>query len=273
LSDAIFRFKLVDKVFTPGHSKAKFMLGWCYFIKCDFDKSLKYLNLTDEKEAKELITFLEANKADEIPTNILNTYYELYADKIDELIIENERLVIDKYINMLAPILRSLNKDAKVLDLGCKGGVIGLNIASLGPKNFALEGVEVNQRMCRIAFNRNYLGDSFYNKVHCVALEEFCKKSEEKFDLVIAYNSLNINSSFSPIMKQLAKKSPKAKIILCLKLNKNPGVNFDSSRINFVYDTKTIEEEIKAAGYQLDSIENVQSRDSNKYLLAVCSKK
>ncbi|MCC2645997.1 MAG: hypothetical protein K0R02_62 [Rickettsiaceae bacterium] len=271
LNDAIFRFKFVDKFLTSGDSKAKYMLGWCYFIKQDFEKAESYFASTHELEAKEIMKFLKANDIASIPVNILNQYYELWADRIDEEYSNNKNELVSKFTDRLLPLIEDLSKGNKILDLGCKTGFIGEKLAPAMKEGVILEGVELSHRMCRIARNRNYASNDYYNKVHCQFIDEYIKKVDERFDLVIAFNSLSIYKSISLVLKPLKKKMPDAKIILCLKLAAGDNVNFDRSKINFVYDTNTIESEIKSAGLKVESIESFSYHISEKYSLIICS--
>jgi predicted TPR repeat methyltransferase len=271
LNDAIFRFKFVDKFLTSGDSKAEYMLGWCYFIKQDFARAENYFASTHELEATEIMKFLKAKDLDSIPVNILNKYYELWADRIDEENSHNKNELVNKFTELLLPLIEGLSKGRKILELGCKTGFIGEKIAPVMQEGMILEGVELSERMCRIARNRNYVSDGYYSKVHCKSIDEYIKKVDEKFDLVIAFNSLSIYKDLPSVLKPLKKKMPGAKIVLCLKLATIDNVNFDRSKINFVYDSSTIEAEIKAAGLKAESIENFSSNTKEKYSLIICS--
>jgi SAM-dependent methyltransferase len=269
VEDAIFRFKLVDKLFSPHDPKAKFMLGWCYIIKQRFTNAKSFFEASQDPSAKEIINFIDSENLQEIPENILMQYYEYWADKIDENIHKNESNLLEKFFTIQTNILEALPNNAKILELGCKTGFIGAKLNSYMKKVYSLEAVEISQRMCRMALNKA----SAYDKVHCNQINSYLASTKDKFDLILAFKSLNIYKNFSTTLKLLHKTSPEAKVIIGLKGTNNPGINFDSSKFNFVYDTDSIEAEVNSSGYKIETLEIVQDGYSEKYYIFICSSK
>lgn len=82
-NDAIFRFKLVDQFLDPDNKLANYWLGWTYFMKQDYNKSIVCLTKAEDVDEIGLLSFVKSiDSATSIPSTIHSMHRDIIARAI-----------------------------------------------------------------------------------------------------------------------------------------------------------------------------------------------
>jgi hypothetical protein len=145
-NDAIFRFYLVTRFLDKNDRNAKRLLAWAYFIKKDVNRAIKEISQIKSEDNIGFNEYLLNYKSyDVIPPKIVDIYKNFTLEYIyikyfnDKISLS--KLLIDELLNYL----KAIPKDFKILDLGCKSGLIGAEIDYLIDKKYLIHGVESNR--------------------------------------------------------------------------------------------------------------------------------
>ena len=209
----------------------------------------------------------------------LGLEYREIIDKYKELtFLYNHRKYYSNEISLpkllIAEILKQikfLSKDSKVLDLGCCLGLIGKELDYTIKKQYELYGVEAN----RILYNRvKDLGNSNHNRIYDKVLNshinDFLESAKQKFDVIIAFDSLSFRKDLCGLLNHI-KKLLKDEGCIAIVLKKSEKTQISTDLVRFEYDEEYVKDQIFRAGLSIISIKTCNIQKNDEYFIIIIS--
>lgn len=216
-NDAIFRFKLVDILFNPGNKFVYYWLGWCYFMKNNYDKSLLYFSKSNEKlsdaeskeiNTKELIDFIKNYKEYiNIPMNIWNQFRDIHAINYAEIFITQSCNLSETFIKYALSKADNIDSNYNILELGSNIGIVGQELRKRFPGKFYLKGVESSEEMINICNILHNDKESKYNDlVHNDMLHflQDATQTSQRFEIILSFCYFTFSSKLSEYFKSIS---------------------------------------------------------------------
>ena len=270
-NDAIFRFKLVDRFLDPDNKLANYWLGWTYFMKQDYKKSIVCLTKAGEVDEIGLLSFV---KSIDIVTSIPPEIHSMHLDVIAEIIV-------DKYVteeeNLIIELVSEFNNQAKdlpeeysILELGANIGILGDEIHKRMQESYTLTGVEISDKM--IELQPQCFPDSKpYDGVINSPIETFLEKEINLYDVVYSLDgfatNIDLKKIFTSVFSVLDTNGYFAFVVRTDKQN-----SLSAKLLEFAYSPQYIKDVFKETGFEILSVKDFSLEIKNNYSIFVCTK-
>jgi len=271
-NDAIFRFYLVTRFLDKNDRNAKRLLAWAYFIKKDVNRAIKEISQIKSEDNIGFNEYLLNYKSyDVIPPKIVDIYKNFTLEYIyikyfnDKISLS--KLLIDELLNYL----KAIPKDFKILDLGCKSGLIGAEIDYLIDKKYLIHGVESNQLLSkRATIISNSSNGRIYDEVINIDIETYIKDVDSQYDSIIAFDSLSYRKNFRDLFIQIKPILRKNGCFILL-LKKSNATQISDDLISFEYQENDVREQLVASGFSVHNIKTYYLKKNKEYFIIIAN--
>jgi len=270
LNDAIIRFKLIDKFFNKGDVQANYQLGWCYFLKNNFQKASRHLKKAGAADSAQLGAFIENYSTySEIPAAILQqsrdflvnskSYFDRFQD--DKLYLPTV------FVQETLDKISDLPDDYEILEINSGVGLVGVEIRKRLPDYFKLTGIEVSNKMLEVARLNNEVYDELLN----TSLTSFAQVSL-KFDIILSLNGLISARDFKSYLGDVnLLLADGGYFAFCLVA---PAKNFNPLKAKeYLYISDEIKEACELNNFILLGVNELKLGINNKYYIYIYRKK
>jgi predicted TPR repeat methyltransferase len=282
LSDAIFRFKMLKKIFKV-RGQIDYFIGRCYIERNQIEKSKpyieSYLKSTDSAfraEAKYCYDFaygrMQNIKA--IPKEIVKRTFNILAEKYDEIFFSKPNLPQDELYKLVNTYVNEIGSPYgnKVLDLGCGTGYTAKMLKSNKIASF-IEGVDFSPKMIEICKNIKIDKTPCYDVLFEEDLETyFSKKVDKQFDIIIASKIISYYNDPLKLLTSCKEMLKTAGLIgLTYKVSPQDKMHFDSLFEEFQFDEAYISSVAVDCGFSIKSSVDVKfpDGDNGKLMLLI----
>ncbi len=271
LNDAILRFKMVDKFFMPGHKNSNYWLGWVYFIKNNYEKSLLHLDKAADADEVGLRDFIKNyENCREIPAGIYSLYKDLtasiYATKFNRNNINLPQVFVNRVLDKIVDLPDHYN----ILEIGSNVGLVGYEVRKRFPDNFALIAIESSNIM------NNLLGEyhkatHLYDQLLNIDLPELIKTNSSKYDVILSFCSLSFSSDIEYYVKSIYDMlEPSGYFAFCVPVRESVLVEFEPSRNEFIFNSDKLGNIVDITGFTILGSEKFSLVGVGKYYMLVC---
>lgn len=279
LRDAEFRFRIV-LYFRPTHHLALYNLAKCYIAKKQKHAAIEKIKLAlkakkDFPEAEYLLSTLEkSTKIEEIPTPIIQEYYDNIADSYNEKFSPKRGHKVAEYMaDLLSLYYEKKNEDTTILDLGCGTGKCSKAVSSL-IKCKSIVGVDISQNMLEEAQEITKNKSPLFDKLVHLDFDKFLDKSSAKFDIILAGMSLHFKKNLEKQLKKISHLLEKKGCIIFTieqaKGTSHTGIN--PCYENFCYTKSYTKESVQNAGLSLTLLDEITLSNGKSILVVICKK-
>jgi SAM-dependent methyltransferase len=270
-NDAIFRFKLVDKFLDPNNKLANYWLGWTYFMKLDYKKSIICLDKAGDADEVGLLSFVKSiDNVVSIPPEIYTMHRDIIADLIvDKYTSEDENLLFE-LVNEFNSQAQNLPEEYKILELGANIGILGDEINRRMQESYKLTAVEISEKM--IALQPECFPErALYDRVVQSSAESFLANEDTKYDVVYSLEgfatSLDLKNIFRSVFSVLNERGYFAFIVRIDKQNQ-----LSPDLLEFAYTLQYIKDVLNESGFKILSMKDFSLEIKNNYSIFVCNK-
>jgi predicted TPR repeat methyltransferase len=282
LSDAIFRFKMLKKIFKVS-GQIDYFIGRCYIERNQIEKAkpyiesyLKGMDTTFREEAKYCydLAYGRIQNIKAIPQSIVKRTFNLLAEKYDEIFFSKPNLPQDEVYKQLNAYVNEVGSPYgnKVLDLGCGTGYIAKMLKSNKVAG-SIVGVDFSSKMIEICKALKIDHAPCYDILFEESFESyFSKEIDKQFDIIIASK---IISYFNDPLKLLTSCKEMLKtggvIALTYKVSSQDKVRFDSLFEEFQFDEAYVAKVALDCGLSIKSSVDVKfpDGDNGKLMLLI----
>lgn len=273
LSDAIFRFNLVERYFNKGNKEAHYNLGWCYFMQNKFSKSLEHLDAAKEEDMRlfSLSEFIRSmDQTDLIPEKIflecrnLNVmqYVDKFLKKDTDIAVELSNEII-RYIDVLPD-------QYYVLEISSNFGFLGHQLRKRMPDEMTLVGIEESSELNML--KEVYFPDNdFYDMHFELSLDNFLKEQKHKYNIIVSVDGFgytkNLESEFAKLHAILIDGG-----VFALAYMTSSSTYLDKKCFEFIHSDADIRGALIKNKLNVDIIRNIELT-KNKYCSIVIAKK
>ncbi len=270
--DAIIRFKLVGKFFSPGNQTANYWLGWCYFMQNKCQQAISHLQQLSTVEAQQLKSLLENwSQCSEMPEEIWRQCRELCAERYTTSFHNDKVHLPYSFANRVLEKITNLPSHYRVLDLGSNVGLIGYEIKKRFPDSFDLVGVESSPTMNKLV-SIYYPNRNIYSQILNCSIKEFIdKKAENKFDIILSFCSLSFTNKLEEYFKALWNLlQDNGYFAVCLPSNNLTKLSLKHKE--FVFNPQEVKNSLLLCNFSLLGIDELTIGVDNKYCIFICQK-
>lgn len=274
LNDAIIRFKLVDRFFRPGDTVANYWLGWCYFLKNNYESSIKHLEKAKEQDQVELQRFLKnhleysKNSPNEIPAEIWSLYRDLtaenYIDKYNHKTINLPYNLVQAALSTIT----DLPDNYTVLELGSNVGIVGYEIRKRFPDGLSLTGFESSAKMIELT---QFIFPDVYDHLAIVATNNLHKQTTNKFDIILSFNGFSFTNNLGTLFDSAyLLLHQKGYLAFCLPVSDDTILSLKHK--HFSYKPDDIKKYLTKSGFSEINYSEFTLGINNKYSIVACKK-
>ena len=270
-NDAIFRFKLVDRFLDPSNKLANYWLGWTYFMKQDYKKSIISLTKAEDCDEVELLSFVKSiDSISSIPPKIQAIHRDIISSVIvDKYITEEENLIIE-LVSEFNDKAKNLPEKYNILDLGANIGMLGDEIHRRMQESYTLTGVEISDKMIELQ-SKCFPNSKPYDKMIHSQIEEFLEKKVGLYNVIYSLDGFSSNSdiknTFASVFSALDTKGYFAFVAQTGKQNR-----LSAKLLEFSYNSQYLKDSLKEVGFEILSARDFSLGIKNNYSIFVCIK-
>lgn len=273
IADAIFRFKIIDKLIAPNDREVYYGLGWCYFFKRDKEKAIDYLNKAQDLDKIGLKSFLEnSSEVTEAPAKILEEYRRITAQDYIKKWLSYPKYLPRIFAKELFAFIDELPKNCQILDLGCSCGFIGAEMDELLQKNYTLTGVDNIEELT--AYTKLIREDKVrvYDKLLNMSTKQFLSRAaDEKYNIIVSFQSMdfakNLDLYFSRISRILERNGH-----LAILMQTTTQTTWDPWECHFIYSSDEVEKKLKLAELEILDIKEWRFSKTATYKMFIAKK-
>lgn len=270
-NDAIFRFKLVDRFLDPNNKLANYWLGWSYFMKQDYAKSIVCLNKAEDIDEIGLLSFVKSiDKVTSIPPAIHAMHRDIIADIIVDKYVTKDKNLMIELVSEFNDHAKNLPEEYSILELGANIGLLGDEIHKRMQESYTLTGVEVSDKLIELqlqCFPDNKPYDGMINS----PIETFLEQEVNLYDVVYSLDGfstdIDLKKIFAGVFSVLDTNGYFA--FLVRTDNKN---GLSAKLLEFAYTPQYIKGALKEAGFEIISVKDFSLEIKNNYSIFVCTK-
>ncbi|HJK87002.1 MAG TPA: class I SAM-dependent methyltransferase [Candidatus Megaira endosymbiont of Nemacystus decipiens] len=201
ISDAILRFKLVDKFLDPGNKIASYWLLWSYVLNNDFKEAKKYINR--DGVDKELARFIKKfDNITVVPTSIYSLRRELipkdYVNKFQDQRHDIVKILVKNFLKQAT----NLPSSYAIAEFGSADGILSNELSLRLQNNFKLISTELSRQLIKLQ-TIHYSGKKLQDELHCMPAEEYIKNCQRKFDAIFSLEGFSYYSDLSNFFKKI----------------------------------------------------------------------
>lgn len=272
INDAIMRFQFVTKILNKGDKSGNYWLGWCYFLKGNYEKAIEALARAESEDKLHLKEFIEnSNSASSIPEDILLQYRELATSKEITKWSKLETYLPNEFVTQLFDAVQELPKECKILDLGCSIGFIGVEIDDRLQKNYHLAGTEDVDALLDGAKYLREDKTKVYDSLIKTSIRDFLSNNKDKYNVITSLCSLTFSRDLRTYLSQI-ERSLKADGYFAFLVGASNTTEWSRQRCEFTYSTEDMKSQLGQAKLEIVYIKEFMLSKSNVYTMFVCTK-
>jgi 2-polyprenyl-3-methyl-5-hydroxy-6-metoxy-1,4-benzoquinol methylase len=259
-NDCIMRFKIahwLDK--RNEFPDTDYQIALCYFNMFKYEKAKHYLQKYQQQAKhahKEEVIFC-LNVIEQNFDQIKHIPEPIIQYKSDMLISTYKSQMVSTHINAQKNMLHALASNLQLhgrpfgnntLDLGCGTGALGFLLRESKLSSF-ITGVDISKATNKFCASLEVEEINVYNTLKTCSIAEFIQHNDEKFDIILAAESLNYDCNILSIMKALHKALTKHGILaLTLRTSSNNSqYEFNPYVLQFMFNKEFLKESIADA--------------------------
>jgi predicted TPR repeat methyltransferase len=270
ISDAVVRFYLVSKFFNPQNKLSLYYLGWCNFLKNQFEKSLSYLGEAQDEDRVNLKAFVEKiSETKEVPPLIWEELRNFTATKYADNFYHNSVHLPMTFANEIMSNIKNLPDEYEVLEIGSNIGLAGYEVRKRFPEGLSLIGVEPSSNMIDLV--EEYYGGDVYDETINQSIPDFLSNHDRKYDLIYSFCGLGFTSDFNQSFSLInAKLKDSGHFMICALVSNRTG--FLSDRKEFAVNINEIQKALESNYFKIVFNKEISLGINNKYAIFGCSK-
>lgn len=274
LNDALLRFKIVEKFSKPEDviiNKVNYWLGWTYFLKGNYSKSLSYLQKSPREDVVKLGTFLQNyQKLSEIPQAIWREYRDLTAGYYTSKFLNDKIHMPYSFVSKIISAITNLPDNYTILELGSNIGLVGYEARKRFPDGFIYTGVESSQEMNKL-ISLYYPNFNIYDQLLEISIPEFLNQQPNRYDVILSYCSLSFTKDLANYFNLIYLITNKlGYFAFCLPIDSI--AKFSIERKEFIYTIADIKEVLSKTQFNILNCQELDLEKSGKYYMVVCQK-
>lgn len=272
INDAIFKFYIVSRFFDKSDKNAKYFLAWSYLIKNDVKRALKELEHIQEIDNLGLREYLLTYKScDMIPDQIIDTYKNFTSKYLYGRYFDDKTSLSKLLVDNLLSHLKTIPKECKILDLGCKSGLIGVEIDYAINKQYKVLGVENNEILYQMAKElSNKENIRVYDEVLNSDIESYLSNLNTQYDIIISFDSLSYRRNLQDIFQKIKSNVKKDGCFIFL-LKKSNITQISNDKVSFEYQESDIRNQLADSKFSIVSIKNYKIRKNEEYFIVIAN--
>ncbi|WP_316354272.1 methyltransferase [Candidatus Trichorickettsia mobilis] len=271
INDAILRFKLVTKFLDKENKVAHYWLGWCYFLKDNYEQASSHLAQAGNVDEILLKDFVKNHsRLDNVPVAIWQQYRDFVAEHYTHNFYSDDIHLPYRFIQKVLYHIKELPNQYNILELGSNIGLAGYEIRKRFPDSFILKGVEISERMIELS-NTYYQKIKIYDMLIQDDLQEVINHTSETFDVILSLCGFSYTKDLSDCFDSIATKlNNQGYLAFCLPIN-NTTI-YSTKRKEFIFAVLDIENAIDKKKFNILDISEIILKENNKYAIFVCQK-
>jgi tRNA1(Val) A37 N6-methylase TrmN6 len=272
LNDAILRLKLVDKFFAPSDHQANYWLGWVYFLKNNYEKSLFHLQKSFEADEVKLREFLQNYKnLSEMPMPIWRQYKNLTAKYYANKFRASSKIYLPySFASITMNKITDLPDNYRILELGSNTGLVGYEVKKRFPDSFTFTATENSELMSKFA-ELPYVNMNIYDQLLNTSIVDFIAQSSAMYDVIISFDSLAFTKDLAKYFKIIyAMVNNSGYFSFCLPIDQVTHLSLKSKE--FIFSIEDIQNSLAETNFTILHMEKLDLEKNGKYYMVVCRK-
>ena len=269
--DAIFRFKLVDRFLDPDNKVANYWLGWVYFLKGSYKKSIMHLTKAAEEDQVNLLAFVKSiDSTISIPEEIHEIHRDIDAELfIDKFVSKTENL--PKHLVLaLTESITSLPEKYSILELGGNIGLLGYEINKRMQESYTITCVEISNIMIKLQ-PTCFPEQKLYDEVLHTPVNKFLKQNNQQYDVICSLDGFafdaNLKNIFDNVFSML---KPGGYFAFTVRSSANNTLS--SKFLEFAHNKQQVMGQLDKTGFNIISSKEIPLEIKNNYSIFVCTK-
>jgi hypothetical protein len=269
--DAALRFWLVDKIFAPKDDENLYWYSWANIMMKNYAAAIKIVNQDNSFDKIGVHNYISnMSSVSQIPEDII-LFYESFTDEYRYKIYFGDKInLFEKFTSALIPFLPQKSWDEKngdysILEIGSKPFWTE-EITNFLPDNYLIDSINFDKTSDK---NTKDYNDKIeiYRNIKLANRYDFSEQ-KQKYDLIIAFDSLSHTTKLLDIFKNLKNLKTKEGI-LAMVLPKGNLTKLDPSMNHFLYTQNYITENLKLAEFEVSSITTIQIDKTCEYFIVI----
>lgn len=274
-TDAIFRFKFIDKLLDPGNEIANYWLGWTYFLLNKDTKAIKALTKTEfaGNDSKDLLSFIQNIKnVTTIPSPIIETHRDLTAGSRMEQFIDAEINVPGILVATLDVVIAEPRATGyKILELGSNLGLLGMEVKSLMEGDNHLTGIETSGMLIK-SQELTFPEVGIYDRLIQTPIRNFLAEATDKYEVIVSLDGLSYDADLQDNSSKIyALLQPGGYFALCLPTAKTPL--FSRKQLQFIYQPEETNNLLQKIGFETLYTEELHLKNGCTFSIFILVKK
>lgn len=200
-SDALIRFKLVDKFFDPGNKEAAYRASWIYFLKGDIEKCRAGLSKAGDFDPAGFKTFLDNyTNLKEVPEKIWTELRNMDEPQILGALIGEGKDLFNYLAKKTLSAVGNLPEKYSLLEISPSPDRLSSEIKKYFPDEFTLTRLEA------AAESREAGRRTAYDKLIEKYPPSFFKGGKEKYDIIISLCGLSFSKDVKNTLESALEK-------------------------------------------------------------------
>ncbi|MGV2432153.1 MAG UNVERIFIED_CONTAM: class I SAM-dependent methyltransferase [Rickettsiaceae bacterium] len=278
IGDAILRFKIAKLLFDKENPVINYWLGWCYFLKADYNLTLKFLSDIKSLEANNLKNFIkDADNIKEVPNDIWHMiksstlsglgskYYvsNLYNKPID---------MPTEFMEFALAHIEEIPNNTKILDFGASKGFVGALLDYKTDAKYSIAGMDDLEIFVsyikEIRGERGVVYDEMlYRNLH----DPKAAVKGQKYDIIFSFDSLAFVRDFSKYFTSFYESLNREGYFVIL-LPKGTTSGWNPKNMSYKYKQSDIESQLNLAKFNIMAIKEWSLGKEKTYISFICKK-
>ena len=270
-NDAIFRFKLVDRFLDPDNKLANYWLGWTYFMKQDYSKSIVCLTKAKEVDEIGLLSFVKSiDSTTFIPTAIQSMHRDIIADIIVDKYVTEEQNLIVELVSEFNNQAKNLPEEYSILELGANIGMLADEMHKRMQESYTLTGVEISDKMIQLQ-PKCFPNSKPYDDIINAPIDEFLEKEVNLYDVVYSLDGFATNIDLKKIFTSVfSVLNTNGYFAFVVRTDKQNGLS--AKLLEFAYNPQYVRDMLEETGFMILSVNDFSLEIKNNYSIFMCTK-
>lgn len=270
-NDAIFRFKLVDRFLDPDNKLANYWLGWTYFMKQDYSKSIVCLTKAKEVDEIGLLSFVKSiDSTTFIPSAIQSMHRDIIADIIVDKYVTEEQNLIVELVSEFNNQAKNLPEEYSILELGANIGMLADEMHKRMQESYTLTGVEISDKMIQLQ-PKCFPNSKPYDDIINAPIDEFLEKEVNLYDVVYSLDGFATNIDLKKIFTSVfSVLNTNGYFAFVVRTDKQNGLS--AKLLEFAYNPQYVRDMLEETGFMILSVNDFSLEIKNNYSIFMCTK-
>lgn len=253
LADAIWRLKIMKKIFPDAKEKVDFLLGWCYYAHGNLDAARQFLG----GDVRDLLA-APIEQIKEIKYEIWESLMFYRRGVYYDDFIGKRYNVLDEFVHNLDSEFLKPSHSYKIVILDCNNMYMSKLIDKVVSNKSDITGVSTVPVI-------NNLFEDYCKRLFALSLPDFISINTEKYDIAIAFWSLSFTADIAKYIKQISYFAQHVAILVEVD-SKSSEHRINQSRSHYIYNyVRLIHEDLNS----FDIIYNNYIGPDQRYLMLI----